>query len=138
MARSPPGLYRQNYRGRDLFMVDSDVAIPSVRPLPTLPLTAFGSTGRRQLPPPLDAPDATFWFSARCALFQSIEVLGLKAGDAVALPAFCCGSEVEPFLRGSLTPRFYRLTDTLNPEPASFALFGVAMVCALGLMRRSH
>jgi len=102
-------------------MVDSDVAIPSVRSLPTLPLTALGSTGRRQLPPPLDAPDATFWFSARSALFQGIGALGLKAGDAVALPAFCCGSEVEPFLRGSLIPRFYRLTDTLDPEPASFA-----------------
>lgn len=94
---------------------------PSVRSGPTLPLTALGSGGRRQLPPPFDASGASFWFSARCALFQTIAALGLKAGDAIALPAFCCGSEVEPFLYGRLTPRFYRLTETLDPEPASFA-----------------
>ena len=63
----------------------------------------------------------TFWFSARAALFQAIALLGLRAGDAVALPAFCCGSEVEPFVRAGLVPRFFRVTATLDPDPKSFA-----------------
>jgi dTDP-4-amino-4,6-dideoxygalactose transaminase len=62
----------------------------------------------------------TFWFSARVAIFQAIAALGLRAGDAVALPAFCCGSEVEPFIHAGLTPRFFRVTDTLDPDAASF------------------
>jgi len=93
---------------------------PRVRSLPTLPLRALGNTGRLQLPPPLDGVGVTFWFSARVALFQAIAALGLRRGDAVALPAFCCGSEVEPFIHAGLVPRFFRLTNTLNPEPESF------------------
>jgi dTDP-4-amino-4,6-dideoxygalactose transaminase len=38
----------------------------------------------------------------------------------VALPAYCCGSEVDPFIHAGLTPRFFRVTDTLDPEPRSF------------------
>ena len=105
---------------------------PSVRSLPTLPLSALGGTGRPQLPSPLDGHDVTFWFSGRVAIFQAIAALGLRAGDAVALPAFCCGSEVEPFVQAGLTPRFYRLTSALNPEPESFkaALNGSAAALA--------
>jgi perosamine synthetase len=97
------------------------IPMPGVRSLPTLPLSALAGTGRPQLPPPLNERGVTFWFSARVALFQAIALLGLRPGDAVALPAFCCGSEVEPFVRAGLTPRFFRVTATLDPEPESFA-----------------
>ena len=93
---------------------------PGVRSLPTLPLTALGGTGRQQLPSPLDGKSVTFWFSGRVAIFQAIAALGLRAGDAVALPAFCCGSEVEPVIHAGLKPRFFRVTEALNPEPESF------------------
>src|SRR5262245_28647316 len=91
-----------------------------VRSLPTLPPRALLAGGRGGLPPPLNRDGVTFWFSARVALFQAIGVLGLRVGDAVALPAFACGSEVDPFLHGGLRPRFFGVTDTLDPEPASF------------------
>jgi perosamine synthetase len=108
------------------------IAMPGVRSLPTLPLSALAGTGRPQLPSPLNERGVTFWFSARVALFQAIALLGLRAGDAVALPAFCCGSEVEPFVRAGLTPRFFRVTATLDPEPESFetALRGAAAALA--------
>ena len=93
---------------------------PGVRSLPTLPLRALGRTGRRRLPSPLDGAGVTFWFSARVAIFQAIAALGLRSGDAVALPAFCCGSELEPFIHAGLIPRFFKVTNTLSPEPESF------------------
>jgi dTDP-4-amino-4,6-dideoxygalactose transaminase len=94
---------------------------PGVRSLPTLPLSELGGIGRRHLPSPLHERGVTFWFSARVALFQAIAALGLRPGSAVALPAFCCGSEIEPFVYGGLTPRFFRVTKELDPEPESFS-----------------
>jgi dTDP-4-amino-4,6-dideoxygalactose transaminase len=75
----------------------------------------------------------TFWFSARVALFQAIGALGLRSGDRVALPAFCCGSEVDPFLHAGLTPRFFRVTGSLDPEPESFKAALEGSVAALAI-----
>ena len=113
-------------------MISYMVTTPGVRSLPTLPLRALVGSGKGQLPHPLNRQGVTHWFSARVALFQAIGALGLRSGDAVALPAFCCGSEVEPFIHAGLTPRFFRVTDTLDPEPKSFeaALKGAAAALA--------
>ena len=104
----------------------------SVRSLPTLPPGALLGIRRGDLPSPLNGSGVTFWFSARVALFQAIGALGLRAGDAVALPAYGCGSEVDPFIHAGLTPRFFRVTDSLDPEPESFqaAVAGAAVALA--------
>lgn len=91
-----------------------------VRTDPTLSPREFLAR-RLGVPPPLDDAKATFWFSGRVALFQAVRALGLRPGDGVALPAYCCGSEVEPMLHAGLTPRFYCLRDDLAPDPGSFA-----------------
>lgn len=106
---------------------------PGVRSMPTLPLRALVGGGKGQLPHPLNRQGVTHWFSGRVALFQAIGALGLRSGDAVALPAFCCGSELEPFIHAGLKPRFFRLTDNLDPDPMSFeaALKGAAVALAI-------
>src|SRR5688572_2756758 len=104
---------------------------PGVRSLPTLPLGFLGRTGEGQLPSPLNGRGVTFWFSGRVAIFQAIAALGLRPGDGVALPAFACGSEVEPFVRAGLIPRFFRMTRALDPEPESFAAALEGSVAAL-------
>src|SRR6266508_1797738 len=88
--------------------------------MPTLQLTSLLPFQRRCFPPPLDRPSASYWFSARVALWQAIGALGLKAGDVVAAPAFCCGSELEPFLHAGMKLRFFSVTPELNPDPESF------------------
>lgn len=92
----------------------------TVQTMPSLPVNALlrGTSGA--LPPPLDRSGVTFWHAARTALWQAIRALGLERGQAVALPAFCCGSELEPFLHAGLEPRFFRATRRLDPEPESF------------------
>ncbi len=69
---------------------------------------------------PVAGDNTTFWFSARVALGQAIQGLGLRRGDRVALPAFACGSELEPFLLAGLQPQFFGVTDELDPDPESF------------------
>jgi dTDP-4-amino-4,6-dideoxygalactose transaminase len=96
------------------------MSTPGVRSLPTLPLQDLLGEGARCLPPPLDRGSVSFWFSGRVALYQAIVALGLNRGDAVALPAFSCGSELDPFFHAGLVPRFFRVTDMLDPEPRSF------------------
>jgi len=90
--------------------------------MPTLPLSSLLSFRRKGLPSPLDRPSASLWFSARIALWQAIRALGLKAGDAIAAPAFCCGSELEPFIHAGMELQFFGATPELNPDPESLEL----------------
>jgi len=86
----------------------------------TLSPTAFLKTAGRPLPPPLDGDRVTFWFSARTALWQAIAALDLPEGGGVAVPAFCCGSELEPFVHAGLQLRPYTLGSDLAPDSTSF------------------
>ncbi|MEQ8660640.1 MAG: DegT/DnrJ/EryC1/StrS family aminotransferase [Gammaproteobacteria bacterium] len=88
--------------------------------MPTLPLGDL-LAGAHALPAPLDRPGTSFWFCGRVAIHQAIRALGLRAGQRVALPAFCCGSELDVFVQAGLEPRTFALTATLDPEPDSFA-----------------
>ncbi|MBB3021699.1 dTDP-4-amino-4,6-dideoxygalactose transaminase [Microvirga lupini] len=95
----------------------------ATRPVASMPWPTFGallSYSQRPLPHPFSSPDATLWTSARIALWQAIQSLGLKPGDRVALPAFCCGSELEPFLVAGLELSFFSCADDLAPDPTSF------------------
>jgi dTDP-4-amino-4,6-dideoxygalactose transaminase len=46
-------------------------------------------------------------FNARVAIFAACEVLGLKPGDEILVPAYHCGSEVDPLLEAGLSVRLY-------------------------------
>ncbi|MEQ8232880.1 MAG: DegT/DnrJ/EryC1/StrS family aminotransferase [Gammaproteobacteria bacterium] len=88
--------------------------------MPTLALrTLLGAPGL--LPAPLDRPGTSFWFNGRVAIHQAIRALGLRRGQRIAVPAFCCGSELDVFVAAGLEPRPFELTATLDPEPDSFA-----------------
>jgi dTDP-4-amino-4,6-dideoxygalactose transaminase len=48
-------------------------------------------------PWPLDGAGILF-FSARYALFHALRALGLGPGDHIVVPAYCCGTEIDPIL----------------------------------------
>ncbi len=48
-------------------------------------------------PWPLDGTGVLF-FSARYALFHALRALGLGPGDRIVVPAYCCGTEIDPIL----------------------------------------
>lgn len=105
------------------------------RPVASMPWPTFGallSYSQRPLPHPFSSPETTLWTSARIALWQAIQSLGLKPGSRVAVPAFCCGSELEPFLVAGLELSFFSVGDDLAPEPKSFgeALEGASAAMA--------
>lgn len=94
---------------------------PVTRTMPTLALADWARPRESSgLPAPLDRERVTFWYSCRTALWQAVRALKLEEGSAVALPAFSCGSEIEPFLRAGLVPCFYRSLANLDPDPQSF------------------
>lgn len=93
------------------------------RPIASMPWPTFGallSYSQRPLPHPFSSPDMTLWTSARIALWQAVQSLGLKSGDRVAVPAFCCGSELEPFLIAGLELSFFKVGEDLAPDTTSF------------------
>lgn len=93
------------------------------RPVASMPWPSFGallSYSARPLPKPFDGPETTLWTSARIALWQAIQAFGLKPGQRVAVPAFCCGSELEPFLVAGLELTFFSVADDLSPDMDSF------------------
>jgi len=95
--------------------------VTRVRAMPTLLPSRLLAARPGPLPPgPLSSPQTSLWFSGRVALAAAIDALGLAPGDWVALPAFCCGSEVDPFVARGIGVRFFGLTPGLDPEPASF------------------
>ncbi len=95
-----------------------------VRPVSSMPgpsVAALLARGMGPLPRPFDSPNVTFWNSARVALWQAAHALGLRPGQTIAVPAFCCGSELDPFLAAGLKLSFFAIGDDLSPDPVSFA-----------------
>jgi len=85
--------------------------------MPTLaPSSLFRRPSRGPLPEPLGRGQATLWFAARNALHQATPALGLAPGQIVAVPALCCGTELEPFLHRELRLRFYRVDSRLQVD----------------------
>ncbi|MBI5103721.1 MAG: DegT/DnrJ/EryC1/StrS family aminotransferase, partial [Solirubrobacterales bacterium] len=72
----------------------------------------------RELPFPFGAPGTTLVARGRQALWLGVAALGLRPGDEVLAPAYCCGAEVEALARRGLACRFHDATPTLAPDPA--------------------
>jgi len=77
------------------------------------PKSIFVASGGWYAPFPLNQEKIVFFFSARYALAAAIEVLGLKAGDKILVPAYNCGVELDPLLYFGLELEFYNINKDL-------------------------
>jgi hypothetical protein len=57
-----------------------------------------------------------FYHQARYAIWHAIRLLGLRPGDNVAIPAFQCGTEIDPFIHSGIQIRFYRVDRSLKVD----------------------
>ncbi len=62
---------------------------------------------------PLNQEKCFYYFSARYALAGGLTALGLKPGDAILLPSYNCGVEIDPILHSKIKPVFYRIDKNL-------------------------
>jgi dTDP-4-amino-4,6-dideoxygalactose transaminase len=51
--------------------------------------------------------DCLLLFSARYGLYHAIPALGLRPGDGVLVPSYCCGTEIDPLLARQLELEWY-------------------------------
>ena len=70
----------------------------------------------RPAPHPFVSENASFWYSARVAIWQGVRRLGLNRGERVLVPAYSCGSEVDALLKAELKVDYYRVGPDLNPD----------------------
>jgi dTDP-4-amino-4,6-dideoxygalactose transaminase len=70
--------------------------------------------GNPERPFPLNRPGVLTTFSGRAALDQAAILLGLSAEDVVLCPAYCCGHEIEPFLRRNVEVGFFNVDRRLE------------------------
>lgn len=78
--------------------------------------------GRRApLPSPLDREGVIFWYNARAAIWQGVHSLALRPGDRILVPAYSCGSELDPLLKAGMVLDYYRLTPELTADLESIA-----------------
>jgi len=62
---------------------------------------------------PLNQGKCFYYFSARYALAGGLTALELKSGDAVLLPSYNCGAEIDPILHSKIKPVFYKIGKNL-------------------------
>ena len=69
------------------------------------------ANGDQPLPFPLDR-NCHLLFSARYALFHALAALGLGNGDRLLVPAYCCGTEIDPILARKINIQWYELDES--------------------------
>ena len=69
----------------------------------------FGREREKKSIFPLNQERCFYYFSARYALAGCLTVLGLKPGDAVLLPSYNCGAEIDPIMYSKIRPVFYKI-----------------------------
>ena len=83
---------------------------------PTLPPHAHVMPRVGGPPFPLGDPACALFARARHGLWQGVQALGLRPSDAVLVPAYHHGSEIEALLRAGIEPRFYGGGPDLEPD----------------------
>ncbi|MEL7256875.1 MAG: DegT/DnrJ/EryC1/StrS family aminotransferase, partial [Pseudomonadota bacterium] len=59
-----------------------------------------------------------FWsFNTRVAIRAACDLLGLQAGDEILVPAYNCGSEVDPQIHAGLSVMLYPVAQDLRADP---------------------
>jgi hypothetical protein len=92
------------------------VSDPRLTVLPPLPPRIQLRRPAERLPFPLEEHGCTLFARARHGIWHGVRALGLAPGDAVLVPAYHHGSEVEALVRAGLAIRFYEGTERLEPE----------------------
>ncbi len=72
----------------------------------------------RTIPFPLNLPSIQIkpTFNGSAALYQAAKQLNVSKGDAVLLPAYCCGAEIGPFHYLQCVLHFYEVDSELNAD----------------------
>jgi len=84
---------------------------------PILSRTHWAARADRAAKPfPFDSDRVSFWFKGRVAIWQGIQRLPLVPGDRVLVPAYACGSEIQPLLEAGCELLFYRVGPRLDPD----------------------
>jgi dTDP-4-amino-4,6-dideoxygalactose transaminase len=83
---------------------------------PPLSPAVYARPRRSVAPYPLGEPDARLFAWGRQALWHGVRAVGLTPGDAVLVPAYHHGSEVEALLRAGLRCRFYGGGEDFGPR----------------------
>ena len=86
---------------------------------PPLPLGVYTRRPVGRLPWPLEEPNCRIFARARRALYEGVRALGLGEGDAVLVPAYHHGSEIEALHCAGVTLRFYDCDGHLAPDAAA-------------------
>lgn len=89
---------------------------PRLTVWPTLPPDVWSRARRARLPFPLQHRNWRLFARGRHALWHGVRALGLGPGDAVLVPAYHHGSEVESLVRAGLECRFYEADERLEPQ----------------------
>lgn len=83
---------------------------------PGLPPFAEAQRPRERMPYPLMEPEVRLFALGRHALWHGVRAAGLSPGDAVLVPAYHHGSEVEALAQAGLECRFYAGDERLEPR----------------------
>jgi DegT/DnrJ/EryC1/StrS aminotransferase family len=84
-----------------------------------LPPDVYFRRPRQTLPFPLEEAGCRLVAWARHGIWHGVRQLGLVDGDAVLVPAYNHGSEIEALLRAGIRCLFYELDEDLRPRPTS-------------------
>ena len=63
----------------------------------------------------------SYSFNTRVAIRRACDILGLKPGDEVLVPAYNCGSELDPLLKAGLVLRLYPIDRAARIDPDDIA-----------------
>ncbi|MBI5949490.1 MAG: DegT/DnrJ/EryC1/StrS family aminotransferase [Chloroflexi bacterium] len=70
---------------------------------------------------PFSGPRMHTFGLARTAIWYGVQVLGLRPGDEVLVPAYNCGSEIDPLIQAGLTLVYYNVDEALDARSAEIA-----------------
>jgi perosamine synthetase len=70
---------------------------------------------------PFDAPELSLWYSGQTALWQAGAMLGMRPGERILVPAYCCGFEVAVLCQYGFRLSYYRILPDLRPDLAHLA-----------------
>lgn len=101
---------------------------------PPLPPAVHWRRATERPPFPLAEATCRLYSRARNGLYGGVRALGLGPGDAVMVPAWHHGSEVEAFLQAGLDCRFYEATGDLEPDESELEALLDPSVRALHLI----
>lgn len=88
--------------------------LPHISGRPALRLKyIFPKTANEKAIFPLNQKKCYFFFSARYAIAAGIKALGIGHHDAILLPSYNCGSEIDPILHLGIRPVFYKIEKNL-------------------------